>query len=121
MPQRPLIPWYDKTIQTDKGYIRYCEGFWVRSGWSIHIEMFQVARLNVQDIFATAKSQYYNSNIKEHKDNQSTVFGGVNKVLHLNQTAMSKMIETNNDMTHEFNNILSQKVTNNHCTDPPRH
>ena len=58
--------------------------------------MFQVARLNVQNFLAAAKSQYYNSKIKKYKGNQRSVFRVVNKVLYVNQTAVP-----DKDMAHD--------------------
>ena len=51
--------------------------------------------------------------IKECKGNQRTVFG-VNKVLHLNRIVLPKIIKSNKDMAHDFNNFLYQKITNMH-------
>ena len=67
MSQSPLTPWYNKHIQIAKNHRRYCEQLWVRSDLSVYFEMFQVARLDVQNNFATTKSQYYNNKIKECK------------------------------------------------------
>ena len=71
----------------------------MRSALSVHFEIFQVGRLNFQNFLVTTKLL-----IKEFKDNQMTVFGVVNKVLHLNGTVVPQMI-----MTGDFNN---QKVAN---------
>ena len=104
--QRPLIHWYSKNIQTAKRHRGYCERLWVRPGLSIHFEMFQVARLNVRNILDVTKSQYYNNKIKEYKGNQSTVFGVLDKVLHLNHTVVPKIITSNKYMAHDFNNVF---------------
>ena len=63
-----------------------------------------------------AKSQYYHNKIKEYEGSQRTVFGVVNKVLHLNQTVVSKIIKSNNDMGHDFSNFFNQKVKNIHSS-----
>ena len=68
--------------------------------------MFQVARLNVRNMLATAKLQYYSNNIKECKGNHRTV---VNKVLHLNQTVVSKLVSSSKVMAHDFNNLSKAK------------
>ena len=60
----------------------------VRFGLSVHFEMFQIARFYIRKIIATAKSQYYNSKIKECKGNKSTAIGIVKKVFNLNQTVL---------------------------------
>ena len=57
--------------------------------------MFQVAKLNVRNIPATGKSQYYDNKIKECKDNQRTVLGVVSKTFHFNQTVVPKIITAN--------------------------
>ena len=54
--------------------------------------MFQFSGLGAGNILATAKLQYYNNKLKECKDNQSTIFGVVNKVLHLSQTVVLKLL-----------------------------
>ena len=64
--------------------------------------MFQVARLNILNILATAKWQCYNNKIKECEGNQRTVFDDVNEVLHLSQTDVPKIIKYNKTMTHDF-------------------
>ena len=60
---------------------------------SVHFELFQDARLNVRNILLIAKRQYFNNKTKECKGNKTTIFDAVNKVLHLNQTVVLKIIK----------------------------
>ena len=46
----------------------------------VHYEMFTVSKIEVKNIFASAKSKYYNKKIKASRGNQRTVFSVVNKV-----------------------------------------
>ena len=45
MLQRALLTWYNKDIQAAKRHRRYCERLWIRTGLSVHCEMFKMARL----------------------------------------------------------------------------
>ena len=76
--------------------------------------MFKIAKINVRNILAVAKSQYYNNKIKACGGNQRTVFGVVNKVLHLNQTVLPKFTKSNKDMAQDFNKFFNKKILNIH-------
>ena len=45
MSQRALLHWYNKEIQAAKRHRRYCECLWIRTGLSVHYEIFKLARL----------------------------------------------------------------------------
>ena len=77
MPPRALLSWYNKDIQAakKKQHRRYFERLWIRTGLSVHYEMFNMARLYVINILATAKSEYYNNKIKKTRK----LFSVVNK------------------------------------------
>ena len=71
---RALVPWFSNEIQAAKRYRRYCERFWVRTHLFVHYEIFKIAKINVRNILAAAKSQYYNNKIDGCGGNQKTAF-----------------------------------------------
>jgi hypothetical protein len=64
--------------------------------------MFKIAKVNVRNILAAAKSQYYNNKINVCGGNQRTGFGVGNKVLHLNQAVLLKSTNSNKDTVQSF-------------------
>ena len=79
-------------MQAAKRQRRYCERLWITTGFCVHYEMFNVCKILVKDTLASAKSDYYNKNIKASKGNQRTVFSVLNKVLHKSQTVFPNII-----------------------------
>ena len=96
MPNRPMLPLYNKNIQAAKRHRRYFERLWIRTSLYVHFEMFKVSTILVKNTLASAKSEYCNKKIKAPKGNQRTVFSVVNKV------------------SHFFNNFFCQKILNIH-------
>ena len=73
-----------------------------------------MARVNVRNIHAAAKSEYYNNKIRACGGNQKPVLGVVNKVLHLNQTVLPKFTKSNEDMAQDFNKFFKEKILDIH-------
>ena len=69
--------------------------------------MFNTAKINLRNILAAVKSQYYNNKIKACGGNKRTVFGVVNKVLHLNQTVLPKFTKFNKEILNIHNGFAS--------------
>jgi len=107
MPSRPMLPWYNKNIQTAKRHRRYCEWLWIRTSLCVHFEMFKVSKILDINSLASAKSEYYNKKIKAFKGNQRTVFSVVIKVLHKSQTVLPNNINREKDRAHCLNNFCA--------------
>jgi len=101
MSKRPPLPWYKKNIQAAKRHRRQ----WIRTGLCVHYEMLKVSKIQVQNSLASAKSEYYNTNIKASKGDQRTVFSAVNKVLHKSPTVFPNINNSNKDIAQCFNNF----------------
>jgi len=53
--------------------------------------MFKVNKIQVKNKCVSAKSKYYNKNIKAYNGNQRAVFSVVNKILHKSKTVLPKL------------------------------
>jgi len=48
MQRRPMLPWYNKNIQTAQRHRRYGDRLWVRTGLCVHCEMFKISKILVK-------------------------------------------------------------------------
>ena len=55
MPRKPMLPWYNKSIQVAKRHRRYCEWLWIRTTLCVHHKMFKVSKSLVKNTLAFAK------------------------------------------------------------------
>ena len=106
---RTNTPWFTSEIARAKRLRRKLERQWLKSGLTIHNEMFRNQRDLVNTLIQDSKAKFYSELITNVKD-QKELFGLTNQFMHKTKCTKLPTHENSQELADKFINYFSTKI-----------
>lgn len=106
---RPHAPWYTDSLRAQKQERRRRERRWIKTGLTVHKELYQEQCTNYNNLIAKAKTEYHTNEVSE--SSQRDLFRVVDKLCSPKVTNSLPVHENPRDLANSFATYFSDKIT----------
>ncbi len=105
---RPHAPWYSDELRAAKREKRRCERQYVKSGLTVHKQIFRAACDDYKDLLETAKTNYHKSKLSNLDSRQ--LFREVDKLCSSNTSKILPSHDSEEKLANDFANFFRDKI-----------